>query len=41
MDDLRSKTKLRRRLKSTREDVINKRIKKQDLDIDVVSTDED
>jgi len=41
MDDLRSKTELRRRLKSTREDVINKRIKKQDLDIDVVSTDED
>ena len=41
MDDLRSKTELRRRLKSTREDVINKRIKKQDLDSDVVSTDED
>ena len=41
MNDLRSKSELRRRLKSTREDVINKRIKKQDLDIDVVSTDED
>ena len=41
MNDLRSKSELRRRLKSTREDIIKKKIKKQDLDIDVVSTDED
>jgi len=41
MDDVRSKTKLLKRLKSTPEDVIKKAIKKQDLDIDVVSTDED
>jgi len=41
MDDVRSKTKLLKRLKSTPEDVIKKAIKKQDLNIDVVSTDED
>lgn len=41
MNDLRSKSELRRRLKSTREDIIKKKIKKQDLDIDIVSTDED
>ncbi len=41
MNDLRSKSELRRRLKSTREDIIKKKIKKQDLNIDVVSTDED
>ena len=41
MNDLRAKSELRRRLKSTREDIIKKKIKKQDLDIDVVSTDED
>ena len=39
MDDLRSKTELRRRLKSTREDVINKRIKKQDLDVEPTEID--
>ena len=41
MDDVRNKTEFLRRLKSTPEDIIKKRIKKQDLDIDVVSTDED
>lgn len=41
MDDVRNKTEFLRRLKSTPEDVIKKTIKKQDLDIDVVSTDED
>jgi len=41
MDDLRTKTELRKKLKASREALINKRIKKQDLDIDVVSTDED
>lgn len=39
MDDLRSKTELRKRLKSTREDVINKRIKKQDLDVEPTEID--
>ena len=41
MNDLRAKTELRKKLKASREALINKRIKKQDLDIDVVSTDED
>jgi hypothetical protein len=41
MDDLKAKTELRKKLKASREALINKRIKKQDLDIDVVSTDED
>lgn len=41
MDDIRNKTEFLRKLKSTPEDIIKKRIKKQDLDIDVVSTDED
>jgi hypothetical protein len=41
MDDLRAKTELRKKLKASREALINKKIKKQDLDIDVVSTDED
>lgn len=41
MNDLRAKTELRKKLKASREALINKKIKKQDLDIDVVSTDED
>jgi len=41
MDDLKAKTELRKKLKASREALINKKIKKQDLDIDVVSTDED
>jgi hypothetical protein len=41
MDDLRAKTELRKKLKASREAFINKKIKKQDLDIDIVSTDED
>ena len=41
MDDLKAKTELRKKLKASREAFINKKIKKQDLDIDIVSTDED
>ena len=41
MNDLRAKTELRKKLKASREALINKKIKKQDLDIDIVSTDED
>jgi hypothetical protein len=41
MDDLKAKTELRKKLKASREAFINKKIKKQDLDIDIVLTDED
>ena len=39
MDDLRAKTELRKKLKASREAFINKRIKKQDLDIEPTELD--
>jgi hypothetical protein len=39
MDDLRAKTELRKKLKASRESIINKRIKKQDLDIEPTELD--